>query len=376
MKKERYETFTTTVIEPITQRLVISLQLLRCENLVACKWAREEVNGINENSIASQGTQHHQQQQHHKHFDEVRRLLILLRGAIDNITVSCLSSGINDSCEWDDVQNSIKTRTTMTIATQQHRDDDIIRMANGTASILRDILVQRRQIYTANKNDKVSIEVMLHQSRYNACMEEAALTLTSLWRMIVPLVAQDGVLQRRPATANDSNSAAAANYGGNGYSNNNDERVIVTIAEEFVLPSLIACAVALSSFDVVPVTITSHDASSSSSSSSSSSADNNDDISNQALDTGEDCIMALFTCIQYFFIPIQCDNKYNSKNNSSDDDCIDDGNDYEFDNDKDFLMQHIAKEVGCVCRQTLVKSLTLLTELRVADVLLECWNGW
>ena len=374
MKKEWYETFTTTVIEPITQRLVISLQLLRCENLVACKWAREEVNGINENSIASQGTQQYQQYQQHQHFDEVRRLLILLRGAIDNITVSCLSSGINDSCEWDDVQNSIKTRTTMTIATQQHRDDDIIRMANGTASILRDILVQRRQIYTANKNDKVSIEVMLHQSRYNACMEEAALTLTSLWRMIVPLVAQDGVLQRRPATANDSNSAAAANYGGNGYSNNNDERVIVTIAEEFVLPSLIACAVALSSFDVVPVTITSHDASSSSSS-SSSSADNNDDISNQALDTGEDCIMALFTCIQYFFIPIQCDNKYNSKNNSSDDDCIVDGNDYEFDdNEKVFLMQQIAKEVGSAMKGALVARLvecclTVLTPNQVDDTI-------
>ena len=120
----------TTVIEPITQRLVISLQLLRCEN-VACKRAREEeeeVNGINENSIASQGTKQYQQ---HQHFDEVRQLLILLRGEIDNITVSCLSSGINDSCEWDDVQNSIETRTMMTIATQQHRDDDIIRMANN-----------------------------------------------------------------------------------------------------------------------------------------------------------------------------------------------------------------------------------------------------
>ena len=230
---------TTVIIEPIIRRLV--LLLIRRENLVACKRAREEeVNGINENGIASQGTQQHQQHQQYQHFDEVPRLLILLRGAIDNITVSCLSSGINDSCELCEGQDLDDKRTTMTIPShQQHRDDDVIRMANGTASILRDILLQR-QIYTAKKNDKVSssIEVMLHQSRYNACMEEAALTLTSLWRMIVPFVAQDGVASQQSATANDSNSAApAANYGGNGDSNN-DERVIVTIVEEFVLPSL------------------------------------------------------------------------------------------------------------------------------------------
>ena len=173
-------------------------------------------------------------------------MLILLRGAIDNITVSCLSSGINDSCELCEGQDLDDKRTTMTIPShQQHRDDDVIRMANGTASILRDILLQR-QIHTAKKNDKVSssIEVMLHQSRYNACMEEAALTLTSLWRMIVRFVAQDGVASQQSATSNDSNTvagaaaSAAANCGRNSDNKNNDERVIVTIVEEFVLPSL------------------------------------------------------------------------------------------------------------------------------------------
>ena len=147
--------------------MVVLLQLIRRDNLVACKRAREEVNGINENSIG-QGTKQHQHQQH-QHFDEVRRLLIQLRGETDNITVSCLSSGINDSCEWDDVENSIETQTTMTIATQQQRRDDIvIRLANGTTSILRDILVQQRQTNTANKSDaSSSIGAMLHKSRYN-----------------------------------------------------------------------------------------------------------------------------------------------------------------------------------------------------------------
>jgi hypothetical protein len=152
-------------------------------------------------------------------------------------------------------------------------------------------------------------------------MEEAALTLTSLWKM----VAQDGISQRQPLTA-----TAAANCGGNSDGNNNDKVLIITIVEEFVLPSLIACAVALSSFDNVPATAASDDASGS----SSSRADNDDGISNQALETGEDCIMALFTCIQSFFIPIQCDNNINNAATNNSDDCKDD----ERDNDNDFLM--------------------------------------
>jgi hypothetical protein len=356
------ETFAI-VIEPIIQRLVVLLKLLRRENLVACKRAREEEeNGRNENRQQQQQQQHHQHQQ--QYFDEIRRLLIALRGAIDNATVMILRSNNNSSNEnWCnlDVDDEKRIPMTTSISNQQSLDD-IIRMANGTASILRDILLQR-QSYTANRNDKVSsIGTILHQSRYYACMEEAALTLTSLWKM----VAQDGISQRRPPTANNNDN-------GRNSDGNNDKVLIITIVEEFVLPSLIACAVALSSLDDVPATAASVDASNSNS--SSSSADNDENFNKQALDTGEDCIMALFTCIQSFFIPIPCDNNINNDATNNDDDKITDhGNDYKFDNDNDFLMQQIALEVGSAMKGALVarlveNCLTVLTPNQEDDTI-------
>ena len=82
-------------------------------------------------------------------------MLTQLRGEIENYTTVSLSSG-NDSCELDEGQNSIETRT-MTKAIQQQRDD-ILRMADETASILCDILL-RRHTNTANENDKVSSSI-------------------------------------------------------------------------------------------------------------------------------------------------------------------------------------------------------------------------
>jgi hypothetical protein len=321
MTKEWYETFTA-VIEPIIQRLVVLLKLLRRENPVACKRAREEEIGNNENSIKLGTQQQQQQQQQQQHFDEIRRLLIVLRASIDSAVEMILRSNNNEN--WFDVDDD--KRIPMTSIYLQSRED-IIRMANGTASILRDILVQR-QSNTANKSDSSSIGAILHQSRYNACIEEAALTLTSLWKMIVPIVAEDGISQQQPPTDNENDNAAnTANCGRNSDGNNNDKVLIITIVEEFVLPSLIACAVALSSFDDVPATAASGDA--------SSSADNDDNFNKQALDTGEDCIMALFTCIQSFFKPIPCDNNINNAATNNIDDCKDD----EHDNDNKFLTQ-------------------------------------
>ena len=144
------------------------------------------------------------------------------------------------------------------------------------------------------------------------------------------MVAQDGIASRRPDTAANATAiatTAAANCGRNS-DDNNDQVLIITIVEEFVLPSLIACAVALSSFDDVPATAASDD--------TSSSADNDDNFNNQVLDTGEDCIMALFTCIQSFFKPIPCDNNINNAATNNIDDCKDD----EHDNDNKFLTQH------------------------------------
>jgi hypothetical protein len=338
------ETFAI-VIEPIIQRLVVLLKLLRRENnLVACKRAREEEeNGRNENR---------QQQQH---CDEIRRLLIVLRGAIDNATVTILRSNSNNEnwCNLD-VDDEKRTPMTTSISNQQSLDD-IIHMANGTASILRDILVQR-QSYAANKNDTSSIGTILHQSRYYACMEEVALTLTSLWRMIVPIVAQDGIVSRQPATTDNDNdnATAAANCGRNSDNNNNDK----VLVEEFVLPSLIACAVALSSFDVEHVAATSDDANNSS---SSSSADNDDNFYKQALDTGEDCIMALFTCIQSFFIPIPCDNNINNAATNNINDCKDD----EHNNDNIFLMQ-----------QCEMRAPHCQYPVDTGEGLMFYWNGW
>jgi hypothetical protein len=207
-------------------------------------------------------------------------------------------------------------------------------------------------------------------------MEEAALTLTSLWRMIVPIVAQDGVPQRQPDTDNDTATVIAANTahcGGNSLGNNN-KVLIITILAEFVLPSLIACAVALSSLDDVPVTAVTATSDDANNSSSSISADNDDNFYKQALDTGEDCIMALFTCIQSFFIPIPCDNNINNDATDNNDDKIaDDGNEYKFDNDNDFLMQQIALEVGSAMKGALVARLvecclTVLTPNQQEDV--------
>jgi len=180
---------------------------------------------------------------------QVKQLLILLRRSLDDI---------HDNTIDIDKENTVPSNCIVI---------KILNQLNGVSVPLFNILQQQPSSSPSNNNSEGRIQPIIQSANYT-CMEESALTLASVWKIRQRVV------------------------------NKRDETSLGSI-KSLVLPSLVSCAIALSTLqisneknEIEPV-----DSSCQDEKKSSEGSIQND----QSLDLGEDTAMAILLCMQSFF---------------------------------------------------------------------------
>lgn len=201
------------------------------------------------------------------------------------------------------------------------------------------------------RTDAASMETeeMIRRSVNYSCMEMAASTLTMLWKLRQRMIIASSTIIDDDATtiANDKSSI-----------------------QKVVVPSLIACAMALSSLDIADIDEDVEDGGDDDdiavSTSAAAAADEpTTTLQQHSLDRGEDCAMAILSCIQSF-VHIDAENGVLGSDCAADDNfddglffnknCVGMGSDD--DDDVSFSRRHyLSREVGSAMRGALVARL-------------------
>ena len=192
---------------------------------------------------------------------QVKQLLFILRSSLDNVL-----NTVNNEQHNNKQMDRIVQGQNININKAK-----ILHQLNGICVPLFNIL-QQQQPSLSHKNsihEHRMHNVIIQSSNY-ACMEESSLTLASVWKF-----------RQHITEINDGDDGI----------------------KSLVLPSLISCAIALSSLEVSKddVSNTRKDNHTSNEEKKTSEGMNNNAGEHQSLDHGEDCAMAILSCIQSFF---------------------------------------------------------------------------
>ena len=192
---------------------------------------------------------------------QVKQLLVILRSSLDNVL-----NTVNNEQHNNKQMDRIVQGQNININKAK-----ILHQLNGICVPLFNIL-QQQQPSLSHKNsihEHRMHNVIIQSSNY-ACMEESSLTLASVWKF-----------RQHITEINDGDDGI----------------------KSLVLPSLISCAIALSSLEVSKddVSNTRKDNHTSNEEKKTSEGMNNNAGEHQSLDHGEDCAMAILSCIQSFF---------------------------------------------------------------------------
>ena len=205
---------------------------------------------------------------------QMKQLLIVLQRAVEHVV-----GNVNNMNKVRFMVGNNNNETT----TQQK----LVHQMNGIAMPLLRILHHQQQPPSSSWSKQLKtapkIHVILKSANYG-CMEKAAYSLSTLWK-----------ITQRFVVCNDGQSVSSSG-----------------IIQSLVLPSLVSCTMALSTLGICNEHTGVKNNNGSGESSGKASSDNDEKISSegvmgsganksQSLDQGEDCAMALLSCMQSFF---------------------------------------------------------------------------
>lgn len=222
--------------------------------------------GSNDFLRASQhnaSSQQHQIDIEIERLKSVKKLLFLLRRTLDDVI-----------CTENEQYNDKKpTEGGVDDAQRKVAAAKIINQLNGIAVPIFNILQHQQQQNNSTGRICSNVNVIQRSANY-ACIEEAVLTLSVIWKL-------------RTHIANNDNSS---------------ESMKASI-KSLVLPSLVSCAISLSTLQICNdgERDDTRNSAKSSSNDEKKTSDSSMMDAPQALDQGEDCAMGILGCIQSFF---------------------------------------------------------------------------